>query len=413
MTQDAIAPGAVPVPERERIIAIDVLRGAAVLGILVMNIQSFSMIGAAYMNPTAYGDLEGANRVVWWLSHVLADQKFMTIFSLLFGAGLALMADRVEAAGGRPAGVHYRRTGWLILVGLLHAHLLWFGDILYFYGMCGLVVYPLRRLPIAVLVGLGIGCLIVPSAISMFAGWTMPSRPLENVSQQMEHWAPGAAAVATETEAYTGGWLAQMKHRVPTAVMFETMIFLVWGCWRAGGLMLIGIVLYRSGFLSGRSRPRTYVAVGGLGLLIGLPLVLTGVANNFEAGWTLEYSMLFGSQYNYWGSLFVSAAWIAVVLLASGWGRLAPLTGLLAAVGRMALTNYLLQTMICTTIFYGHGLGLFGRVERVGQIAIVAGVCVVSLVVSPLWLRRFRYGPFEWMWRSLTYGRRQPMRRGE
>ncbi len=87
------------------------------------------------------------------------------------------------------------------------------------------------------------------------------------------------------------------------------------------------------------------------------------------------------------------------------------LTGLLADVGRMALTNYLLQTIICTTIFYGHGLGLFGRVERVGQIAIVAGVWVVSLVVSPLWLRRFRYGPFEWAWRSLTYGRRQPMRR--
>jgi hypothetical protein len=117
-----------PTGEKERIVSIDVLRGFALLGILPMNIQYFSMIGAAYTNPTAYGDLRGANFLVWFGSHVLADEKFITIFSMLFGAGIVLMTSHVEAAGRRPARLHYRRMGWLILFGLLHGFVLWSGD---------------------------------------------------------------------------------------------------------------------------------------------------------------------------------------------------------------------------------------------------------------------------------------------
>src|SRR5438046_2779024 len=134
-----------PVAETERIVPMDVLRGFALLGILVMNIQSFAMVGAVYDNPTAYGDLKGANFLVWLLSHLLADQKFISIFSMLFGAGILLLWQRAEASGGRPARLHYRRMSWLILFGLLHAYLLWYGDILVIYGMCGLFVYLFRR----------------------------------------------------------------------------------------------------------------------------------------------------------------------------------------------------------------------------------------------------------------------------
>src|SRR5712692_4927581 len=134
------------IPEPERIASLDVLRGLAVLGILVMNIQSFAMIEAAYSNPTAFGDLKGANYLVWLLSHVLADQKFMTIFSMLFGAGIVLMTGRREQAGRRSAAVHYRRMGVLALFGLLHAYLLWYGDILFSYALCGMVAYLFRRL---------------------------------------------------------------------------------------------------------------------------------------------------------------------------------------------------------------------------------------------------------------------------
>src|SRR5438552_12478563 len=122
-----------------------VLRVFALIGILVMNIQSFSIVGYVYDNPTVYGDLNGANFLVWLLSHLLADQKFLAIFSMLFGAGVFLMTSRVEAAGLRPAVLHYRRMGWLIVFGLLHACLLWSGDILFDYGLCGLVIYPFRK----------------------------------------------------------------------------------------------------------------------------------------------------------------------------------------------------------------------------------------------------------------------------
>src|SRR5258708_23123865 len=129
----------------ERIVPMDVLRGFALLGILVMNIQLFAMVEAAYDNPTAYGDLNGANFLVWLLSHLFADQKFISIFSMLFGAGIVLMWRKAERSGARPARLHYRRMGWLILFGLLHAYLLWYGDILYAYGICGLFVCLFRR----------------------------------------------------------------------------------------------------------------------------------------------------------------------------------------------------------------------------------------------------------------------------
>src|SRR5438132_1465135 len=135
----------VPVTAAERITTLDALRGFALLGILTMNMQSFSMIGAAYFNPTAYGDLTGVNYWVWYLCAVFADSKFMTIFSMLFGAGIVLMTGRAEASGRRAALLHYRRMGVLLLFGLAHAYVLWPGDILYSYAICGCVLYPLRR----------------------------------------------------------------------------------------------------------------------------------------------------------------------------------------------------------------------------------------------------------------------------
>ena len=156
-----------PITGSERILSLDVLRGVAVLGILVMNIQCFSMIGQAYMNPTAYGDLEAANWWVWYLGHLFTDQKFMAIFSMLFGAGVVVMTSRREADGHGSAGAHYSRMCWLLLFGLLHAYLLWYGDILYSYAVCGFVLWPLRKLPSWALLALGMLTLCVASGISI------------------------------------------------------------------------------------------------------------------------------------------------------------------------------------------------------------------------------------------------------
>ncbi len=400
-----------PSDRAERIQSLDVLRGFALLGILVVNIQSFSMVSAAYLNPTAFGDLTGANLAVWLFTYALFDNKFMTIFSMLFGAGIVLMADRADYRGRSAPGLHYRRVFWLILFGLLHAHLLWYGDILFLYGICGLIVYWFRGLrPIRLLV-VGIALLTCASAISLFFGWSMQYWPPEALTEFTQNWQPPKDMVDAELATYRGGWIGQMSHRVPNALGFETFILLIWGFWRAGGLMLVGMALFKHGVFSAKRSKRSYVACIAIGTFVGLPIVLYGACQNFAADWDVRYSFFYGTQFNYWGSILVSLGFVGSVMLLCQSRVLPGVRRSLAAVGQTALTNYLLQTIICTTIFYGHGFGLFGRIERVGQLGIVMVICSCQLCIAPLWLKHFRFGPFEWLWRCLTYMKWQPLLR--
>jgi uncharacterized protein len=400
-----------PTPEPERILSLDVLRGFAVLGILVMNIQSFSMVGSAYMNPTASGGLsfDGIHRLVWTLSHLLADQKFLSIFSMLFGAGIVLLTSRREAAGLSAASLHYRRSFWLLVIGLAHGIFLWYGDILVTYAICAFLAYLFRKVRPVPLVIVGGLIFLVPFGLFSFFGWSMQFWPPEAAQQSMASWVPSAEKVAAELATYRGPWLGQVLDRLPLVAKNDTFLFVVFQGWRAGGLMLLGMALYKWGVLAARRSRRFYAILAAVGFGVGVPLILAGIARNSAANWSFEYSMFFGSRFNYIGSLGVALGYVAVVMLLSEPpGRFARL---LAPVGRMAFTNYLLQTAICTTLFYGHGLGLFGRVERGGQILIVFGVWILQIWLSRAWLRRFRVGPAEWLWRSLSYGAIQPMRR--
>ena len=410
MTGLAESTGPAPAASGARIDAIDVLRGFALLGILVMNVQAFAMPQAAYFNPTAYGDLEGANLHVWLAGRMLADQKFMTIFSMLFGAGIALMAGRAEARGGGRR-THYRRMAWLAVIGLLHAHLLWAGDVLFLYAVCGMLVYPLRRQPPGRLLALGAASLAVASAWSVGTGLSLPYWPEEErAALAAELWRPTPELLEAQLAAFRGGWLAQQPVRSAGALAFETLLLITWGLWRAGGLMLIGMALFRLDVFSARRSARFYAALIAVAAAAGLPLTAWGVALDFERGWPL-WSFFVGVQFNYWPSIAVSLGYVGLVMLACRTAALRRFTRPFAAVGRTALTNYLLQTVLCTTVFYGHGLGWFGSVDRLGQMGVAAGVWAVQLAVSPLWLRRFRFGPAEWAWRSLTYGTRLPIRR--
>ena len=403
-------PDASPATQTERIVALDVLRGVALLGILAMNVQSFAMPGAAYFNPTAYGDLEGANLYVWVAGRMLADQKFMTIFSMLFGASIVLMADRAEERGDAQQ-LHYRRMVWLIVFGLLHAHLLWSGDILFLYGVCGMLVYPLRRQPPGRLLVLGVALLAIASAYSVWSGLSLPYWSKEALSSFNEEvWQPTPEVIDAELAAYRGGWIDQQPFRSAYALEFETSILATWGLWRAGGLMLIGMALFRHEVFSATRSPRFYAALIAAGAVIGLPLVAYGIATDFARGWS-PWSLFVGVQFNYWPSIVVSLGYVGVVMLACRSTMLQAATRPFAAIGRTALSNYLLQTVLCTSLFYGHGLGWFGSLDRVEQAGVVAGVWSVQLVASPFWLRRFRYGPAEWAWRSLTYGAWLPLRR--
>ena len=410
MTSPPDRPKAEPVAETARIDSIDVLRGFALLGILVMNVQAFAMPQAAYFNPTAYGDLEGANLWVWLAGRMFFDQKFMTIFSMLFGAGIVLMAGRAEGRGGAGR-VHYRRMGWLLVIGLLHAHLLWHGDILFTYAVCGMAVYPLRHLSPRQLVGLGTTLLAVGSAFQVGSGMSLPYWPEEALAAfTAEVWRPTPELIEASLAAFRGGWLEQQPVRSAGALAFQTFLLLTWGFWRAAGLMIIGMALFRSDVLGARRSPRFYVRLIAVAVAVGLPLQAYGLSLDFARGWPV-WSFFIGMQFNYWPSIAVSLGYIGLVMLVCRNAALHRLTRPFAAVGQMALTNYLLQTVLCTLVFYGHGLGWFGSVDRVGQLGVVAAAWAVQLVASPLWLRRFRFGPAEWAWRSLTYGSRQPLLR--
>jgi uncharacterized protein len=333
----------------------------------------------------------------------------MTIFSLLYGAGILMLAQRAEARGVRPAGLHYTRTVWLIIFGLLHAYLLWYGDILFKYGICALIAYPFRKLKPRRLMVIGLIIFSVASGLYLFFGLSLPYWPEEAVQSTSEVWRPGTAAVAEQVRAYRGGWLEQMSRRIPEAVGGQTFLLAVRTGWRVLGLMLMGMALMKWGVLTAERSRRFYSYMMIIGFAVGIPLVLVGLIMNNRAGWTMEYSLFQGGLYNYWGSIFVSGGYIAIMMLACSSGARGLLLRALSAVGRMAFTNYIVQTLICTTIFYGHGFGIFGQVERKIQILIVFAVWVFQMVLSPLWLKYYRYGPMEWLWRSLAYRKVQPM----
>ncbi len=402
-------PRAAPVRAGERIAALDVLRGFAVLGILAMNVQSYSMIEAAYLNPAANDWIDGAGYWAWLVAHLFFDMKFISIFSALFGAGMALMAERAAARGASATGIHYRRQFWLLVIGLAHAHLIWYGDILVPYALCGFLLYSLRNLsPKKLLIG-GFAMTVVPAGFFLLTGMSIPSMPAEAQAQFAGDWAPAAAAMEAEIATYRGGWLTQLPHRSATALYAETLLFLVLFFWRSGGLMLVGMGLYKLGVFSARRSPMFYrrLLAGGFGA--GLPLVILGVVFNTRHGFAFEHSMFQGMVFNVVGATIVSFGYVAFVMLAVLHGWLPGLQRRLQAAGRMALSNYISQSVICTLIFYGHGLGQFEQVSRLGQFGIVVAIWALQLAWSPWWLSRFRFGPLEWLWRSLTYLKFQPM----
>ena len=392
-----------PVSSTDRIVSIDLLRGIAVLGILVMNIQHFSMPPAAYINPTAYGDLGGLNKWVWILSHILASEKFLSIFSILFGAGVLIFTERAEKKGFNSAALHYRRMSWLLLFGLMHGYLLWSGDILVNYSLCGMLVYLFRHERPVILIRIGFSFFLVPLLLGLFFSWSMPGWPVEVVQNNMESWQPGAGTIGHYLEVYRGGWLEQMELRIPGTVSVETTYFLKQTFWRVMAMMLLGMALFKWKILSGDRSSGFYLKMAITGLAAGYLLSILGVCLNFRHQWSLEFSMYLGSQFNYIGSVAVALGYTALVMLLARSAGGVFIKRVLASVGRMAFSNYILMTLLCTFLFYGDGLGLYGSVERKEQVIFVLAIWVLLVITSTLWLKRFRIGPLERIWRILTY----------
>ena len=386
-----------------RIKSLDVLRGVGVLGMLAVHIQLFAFPSVARWNPTAYGDFRGINWWVWLATSVLADGKFITIFAMLLGVSIVMMAGEAGDHIVPAWRVHMRRMSVLLILGLSHAYLLWYGDMLVPLALSGAVVFFARRLSPRWLLVLGGLAFATASALSFGLTWSTAQSDPVALAAWRAQWTPRPAVIALEIAQYRGGWAEQMAQRVPAALETQTLDFVTRFLWQMTGLMLMGMALFKLGVLSVARSRAFYLLMGALGFGAGTLLIALGLWRSFAMKWDLLDFALVSQQLHYWGNLFVALGWTALVMLLCqrGWS-LRPV----AAVGRMALTNYLLQSVICTTIFYGHGLGLFGHVDRAGQLAIVVGVWAFQLLASSAWLRYFAVGPVEWLMRWLVFRRR-------
>ena len=422
-----------PVGPKERYRSIDVLRGFAVLGILAMNIVFFAWPMAGYENPVYSGGTNTINVSAWVVNSMFFSGKMMSIFSILFGAGLVLMTDRAEAIGKSNLGVHYRRMFWLFCIGMLHAYFIWSGDILVMYALCGIPLYLFRRRSPRFLIIFAI--ILVGIQLALGYGFSLYGSFISDVAAQVdaelaagnepEAWkvevhkgwnkemrafmAPNQSDVDRMIEDYRGSYLDIVKVRAPEVLMFQVFGFLFFGLWGAGARMMLGMALMKLGVLTGKGDWPFYKKLAMIGYGIGLPLTVLGIVNIYTNNFSpLDASL--GTFLVGLGMVPVALGHIAIVMMACKSSLSPKFLDMLAATGRMALTHYLMQSVICTTLFYGYGGNLFARLGRLELWGIVLVIWAIQLMISPIWLKHFRFGPAEWFWRSLTYWRRQPFR---
>lgn len=398
MTDESAKAEAKPTPPDERIVSLDVLRGIAIFGILVINIQSFSMPTVVRTNPTQFGEFAGIEFLIWLGSHVFFEQKFITLFSLMFGAGIVLFMESKQTADRSAVALHYRRTLALLVIGVAHAYLLWDGDILVIYALCALWAVLFWRSSPRYLFVLGAVLIAIPTFLSVNFAFDV------GFSNDYEGWTASSAAIAAEIEAYQGSWTDGFAERAESAWQSHTTEFVTVTAWRYTGIILWGMAFYKSGLLTNDWSRGAYRKLIVAGAVIGLTYIAIGLWVAFSYDWAGGAGVL-SWELNNVGALFLAAAYIGIVMNYCRSRTEGLFIRVTSAVGRTALSNYLFQTLVATTIFYGYGLGLFGEVSRVEQLAVVVGIWILQGVLSVLWLRRFEYGPVEWLWRQATYGR--------
>jgi len=391
-------------PAPTRVQALDVLRGAAVLGILAANLPGFGLPQAAAFSPAAAGGRTGADLWAWTLNFVLVEGRMRGLFSFLFGASMLLMAER---AGDDAAGRHYSRMAWLYLFGLAHLYLLWWGDILAHYALVGCLAFPFRRLGPRALVATGAALVAVQFALALDAArLAFAATPGSGgwAALQSGFGTPPARDLAAEVAAMRGSWGDGVAWRWRTAA--SPIAFLPAGGAETLGYMLLGMAGYRSGLLAGgwpAARMRRWAMIGlGAGLPAYALLARGIVAHGFDARWTLFLSYALTVPLR---AAMIPAYACALLLLPGGVGRL------LARAGRAAFSNYLGTSLVMGFAFGGWGLGLFDRLHRATLYALLLPAWGVMLWWPAVWLRRYRTGPLEWLWRSLSRLEWQPLRR--
>lgn len=377
---------AAPVTAAARITSLDLIRGVAVLGILLMNAVSFKYGSVAYWNISAGGMNNGLDWAVGIFGEIFVDQKFMGLFSLLFGAGIMLFIDRAAARNRHPVLLNLWRNGLLLAMGILHS-LLWMGDVLVVYALSALFLLALRKRSAKTLISIGTALFLLTAANSLLMQY------IANAT------AAPLAGLWTITDIPLGS-----GEPVDNLLLLMTLLnyFL-----RGLGLILMGAGLYRTGFMHGDRPAGAYRLTALIGLGIGLPLAAAGIAFTALNGFSREVAFI-GQIPNTVGTIPAALGYLSLIVLWNQGGD-TWLKGRLRAVGRMALTNYLTQTVLGVLILT-HLLSA-AAIGRSGVLVFILAVWALQVGWSAAWLSQFRFGPLEWLWRVATYRRGQPLRR--
>ena len=399
----------------DRIATLDILRGVAVMGILAMNIVSFADVPAAYLNPLAQtvavrtGDL-----LVYAGNFLLVDGKMRGLFSFLFGASVLLIAERMSAGKVR------RRLFWLLVFGALHFYLLWWGDVLVAYALLGFVALAFRNAGPRPLIATAVFLLAVQLFLySAMTGWSltlqeaMANDPSPETIQSWTQMTRDMAVPTAEHRArvlalYLGPWSGIVEHHLVDKPWFPLAGIFVLG-WETLAYMLLGMAALKSGLLTGAWADRRYLKWALVCLAIALPVYLVALRFLFRSEWAVPAIFLWSFAATVPVRPLMVVAYACLIILATrrgGW-----LVERIAAAGKAAFSNYLGTSIVMTALFYGWGFGLFGKLGRMELALVMLAAWVVMLAWSKPWLERYRYGPLEWLWRSLTNWRLEPLRK--
>ena len=380
-----------PVAPSDRIAAIDIVRGIALFGVMAINVVTVFRVSIFEQFLPATLDGTWLDRALYSILMVGIDLKAFALFSLVFGVGLAIQYDR-SSAGSRATALLVRRLAFLMLIGAAHLILVWNGDILFEYAVAGFIVLPFLfcRLRTLIIVGAALLALFLASSFLPPIA-SMPSKAwmTQNVAEATRIYGSGSFAEV----------LAFRVHELSGFLPLHLFIFP-----RTVALMLIGAAAWRAGLIRAGSRAnRCLPLVAAIGLLAGGILAASHSNGWLRLEWQTELAL------ERLGTVLLACGYGATIVWAANRPGARQLLTWAAPIGRMAFTNYLTQSAIFSWLFYGYGLGLFGKLGVAAALGIGTGLYVLQVFFSAYWLRRFLYGPVEWLWRSAMYGRRQPL----
>ena len=422
-----------PLKSSDRIQSLDIMRGVVLLGILLMNINGMGL-ARAYGDPTVSGGYTGWNLATWITTNLSFEGTMRALFSLLFGVGMFIFMDRLEkkGAGINAANIYFRRLIWLLIFGLIHGYLLlWTGEILYQYALMGFLVFSFRNLPpikltfVAILL-FSIGALWNYSdykkdikfveEVALVENYKLEGKALTRELQEVDikwekrKWERSPEGIAEYNTNMRKGYLDVVMFLAPENQHYDENWPYRYDLWDVLSMMLLGIALFKWKILSGEKSYKFYSIMAALGYLIGFSINYYEILSIMEGNFSLLSFSKSSITYDL-GRVPVAIGHVGTIMLFCKLPILKWLKSSLAAVGKMALTNYVMHSVFAMFIFTGAGFGLFGTFQRFELLYIVLAIWMFQLILSPIWLKYYQYGPLEWIWRNLSYLKKHPLKK--